>query len=103
MGKARRRFSKEFKAQVAIEALKEQKTLNQISTEYGVHQNQISLWKKELIDKASEIFDSEDREIDPELIEEMKAPLYKEIGKLKVENDFLKKKSIYAQLRKDLL
>ena len=43
MEKARRRFSKEFKAQVAIEALKEQKTLNQISVGYGVHQNQISL------------------------------------------------------------
>jgi transposase len=103
MGKARRRFSKEFKAQVAIEALKEQKTLNQISVEYGVHQNQISLWKKELIGKASEIFDSEHKKIDPELIEDVKAPLYKEIGKLKVENDFLKKKSIFVQMRKELL
>ena len=103
MGKARRRFSKEFKAQVAIEALKEQKTLNQISVGYGVHQNQISLWKKELIGKASEIFDSEHKEIDTELIEDVKAPLYKEIGKLKVENDFLKKKSIFVQMRKELL
>jgi transposase-like protein len=43
MGKTRRRFSKEFKAQVAIEALKEQKVLTQISIDYGVHPNQITL------------------------------------------------------------
>ena len=55
MGKTRRRFSKEFKAQVAIEALKEQKVLTQISIDYGVHPNQITLWEKELTEKASEI------------------------------------------------
>lgn len=102
MGKTRRRFSKEFKAQVAIEALKEQKTLGQISTEYGVHPNQISLWKKELTGKASEIFDAEHKEIDPVLVDEIKAPLYEEIGRLKIENDFLKKKSIYLQIRRSL-
>jgi len=60
MGKERRRFSKEFKAQVAIEALKEEKTLTQLSTEYGVHPNQISLWEKELMGKVFGIFDAGD-------------------------------------------
>ena len=102
MGKTRRRFSKEFKAQVAIEAIKEQKTLSQISAEYGVHPNQISQWKKELTGKASEVFDVEHKEIDPSLVEEIKAPLYEEIGKLKIENDFLKKKSIFLQIKRNL-
>lgn len=102
MGKTRRKFSKEFKAQVAIEALKEQKTLTQLSTEYGVHPNQISLWKKELMGKASEIFDMGHKEIDPSLIENIKAPLYEEIGRLKIENDFLKKKSVFVQIKRNL-
>lgn len=102
MGKERRRFSKEFKAQVAIEALKEQKTLVQLSIEYGVHPNQISLWKKELIEKVPGIFDAGDSKIDPLLVEDIKAPLYEEIGRLKIENDFLKKKSLFAQIRRNL-
>ena len=102
MEKTRRRFSKEFKAEVSIEALKEQKTLTQLSIEYGVHPNQISLWKKELMGKVSGIFDTGRNNIDPLLVEDIKAPLYEEIGRLKVENDFLKKKSVFAQIRRRL-
>ncbi len=102
MGKERRRFSKEFKAQVAIEALKEQKTLAQLSIEYGVHPNQISLWKKELMKNVPGIFDAGHSKIDPLVVEDIKAPLYEEIGRLKIENDFLKKKSLFAQIRRNL-
>jgi transposase-like protein len=102
MGKERRRYSKEFKAQVAIEALKEQKTLAQLSVEYSIHPNQISLWKNELVGKIPKIFDTGHGKIDPSVVEDIKAPLYEEIGRLKVENDFLKKKSIFAQIRRDL-
>ncbi len=103
MGKERRRYSKEFKAQVAIEALKEQKTLTELSMEYSIHPNQISLWKNELVGKVPRIFgDTGHRKIDPSVVEDIKAPLYEEIGRLKVENDFLKKKSIFAQIRRDL-
>ena len=102
MGKERRRYSKEFKAQVAIEALKEQKTLAQLSMEYSIHPNQISLWKNELVGKIPGIFDIGHGKIDPSVVEDIKAPLYEEIGRLKVENDFLKKKSIFAQMRRDL-
>ena len=91
MGKERRRYSKEFKAQVAIEALKEQKTLAQLSVEYSIHPNQISLWKNELVGKIPKIFDTGHGKIDPSVVEDIKAPLYEEIGRLKVENDFLKK------------
>ena len=100
MGKERRRISKEFKAQVAIEALKEEKTLGQLSTEYGVHSNQISLWEKELTGKASEIFDAKNKEIDLSFIEDIKAPLYEEIGRLKIGNNFLKKVNFLSIIKK---
>lgn len=97
MGKSRRRFSREFKARVALEALKEQKTMSQLSSEYGVHPNQISMWKKELIEKASQVFDTGGSAVDPSVEEGLKAPLYEEIGRLKVEVDWLKKKHLIFQ------
>lgn len=97
MGKSRRRFSREFKARVALEALKEQKTMSQLSSEYGVHPNQISMWKKELIEKASQVFDTGSNAVDPSVEEGLKAPLYEEIGRLKIEVDWLKKKHFIFQ------
>ena len=55
----RKRYSAEFKAKVAIEALLEQKTLAEISSEYQVHASQVTNWKKELQERASEIFEQE--------------------------------------------
>jgi transposase-like protein len=89
--KMRRRHTSEFKAKVALEALKEQKTMSQISQEYTLHANQISDWKKVITDRATELFDS--RAPAPEVdMEAITAPLYQQIGQLKVEMDFLKKK-----------
>ena len=89
--KMRRKHSSNFKAKVALEALKEQKTMSQISQEYTLHANQISDWKKVVTERASELFDSTapPAEVD---IESITAPLYQQIGQLKVEMDFLKKK-----------
>jgi len=91
MIKTRKRFKPEFKAKVALEALKELKTLNELSQEYQVHPNQISNWKKELLTRSNEIFGkTKDRE--KEKNSELIPKLYQEIGQLKMELDWLKKK-----------
>jgi putative transposase len=77
---------------VALEAIKGQKTLNEISSEYGVHSTQITEWKKRVLEELPGIFarnGSEHAKNEEALI----ATLYQEIGQLKVELDFLKKKS----------
>ena len=89
----RRSFSNEFKAKVALEAIREQMTLAELASKYDVHPNQISNWKKELLEGASEIFSGKnEREVPPQKVEELTDPLYKEIGQLKVERDWLEKK-----------
>ncbi len=91
MATERKRFKADFKAKVALEALKEIKTINQLAQEYSLHPNQISLWKKELLTRAEEIFGTiKDKE--KERTEELVPKLYQEIGQLKVELDWLKKK-----------
>ena len=81
-----------LKAKVALEALKGEKTIAQLSSQYGVHPNQIGKWKKDLLARLPEMFSGKwrkEHKTDEELVEE----LYKQIGQLKVENDWLKKKS----------
>ena len=93
MTKTRKRFKAEFKAKVALEALKELKTLNVLSKEFGVHPNQISLWKKELLTRSGELF-STVKDRDKIRQQELIPLLYQEIGQLKVELDWLKKKVV---------
>ncbi len=87
----RRRFTAEFKARVARDALKERKTLAEIAAEYEVHPNQISQWKKQLLDAIPEVF-SKRLESDRKTEEALKDRLYRQVGKLQVELDWLKKK-----------
>ncbi len=91
MGRRRRTFTEKFKAQVALEAVKGVKTLAALSAEYKVHPNQISMWKKQLVTKAPELFSSgKDQRGKSE--EELTAPLYEEIGRLKMDIRWLEKK-----------
>ena len=71
--------------------MKEVKTINQLSQEYGLHANQISLWKKELLYRASEIFGTV-KDKQKMRAEELVPRLYQEIGQLKVDLDWLKKR-----------
>ncbi len=87
----RRKFNAAFKAKVAREALKEQKTLLALSQEFQISPPQIAKWKAQVLDSLPEIFEngpkqSQDSDIDVE-------SLYSQIGKLKMQLDFLKKKT----------
>jgi len=93
--KKRRSHSAAFKARVARAALKEDKTAAQLASEFGVHSSQVTLWKKQAIEQMSSGFaagpDAVDREVQG--LTRNEAKLYEEIGRLKVEVDWLKKKT----------
>lgn len=92
MANAPKKYSSDFKVKVALEAIKGIKTINEISSEYGVHPTQITQWKRQVLDELPQIFThpgSRQAKQDEALI----ASLYQQIGQLKVELDFLKKKS----------
>lgn len=87
MKKSRRKFSSKFKSKVSIEALKEQSTMQELASKYEVHPNQISAWKRELLDNADSVFDNKSQ---PDRKDEDTTKLYNKIGKMQVEIDFLK-------------
>ncbi len=90
MKKQRRNHSAVFKAKVALEAAKEEKTLAELSQQYGVHVKQISVWKRQLLEQISEVFESSaDKQRDFEA--EVK-DLHAKIGELTMERDFLSDK-----------
>lgn len=88
----RKTFTTKFKAKVAIEALKGHRTVNQIAAEYDVHPSQVNGWKKQLLEGSDDIF-SKGKKQQAENAEEEKDKLYSQIGRLKVEVDWLKKKT----------
>lgn len=88
MKKTRRKFSASFKAKVAIEAIKEQSSVQEIAAKFELHPAQISSWKREFLDNASLAFGPKPEKGDATSDTE---PLYNKIGQLQVENDFLKK------------
>lgn len=91
MRKKRRAFTEKFKAEVALEAVRGMKTLAELATEYKIHPNQISKWKKHLVSNASDLYLKGTNE-NALSEEELTAPLYEEIGRLKMDVKWLKKK-----------
>jgi len=92
MKKERRTHSGAFKAQVALEALQERKTIAELAAQYELQPNQISLWKKQLMENSAKVFEPSAPVKNPGE-EKLTEELFKQIGQLKVENDWLKKKS----------
>ncbi len=90
--KNRKVHTPEFKSKVGLEALRGVKTLNEIAQEFGVHPTQVGLWKKAIQDNAKTIF-NDSRGPKPLAAHREPERLYSEIGKLKMELDWLKKKS----------
>ena len=87
----RRQHSAEFKAKVALEAVRGERTIHELAAEYGVHPVQITQWKKVLLEEVPTLFSSR-RGAKPKEEEALQAALYQQIGQLKVELDWLKKK-----------
>jgi transposase-like protein len=89
----RRQFSPEIKKKIAVEAIKEQRTINEIAHEHQVHPVQVRKWKKELLDGALSIFeDPRKREDGIKRQEQQESVLQQKVGQLVIENDWLKKK-----------
>jgi len=88
----RKRYSKDFKARVALEAIKGQKTANELACEYEVHVSQINTWKKQALAALPEVF-GQGQEREEAQHEAERDRLYQQIGKLQVEVDWLKKKT----------
>jgi len=92
MSVKRRNHSAEFKFRTALEAAKEQKTISQLASEFNLHPNQISNWKKHLLENGEIVFQSNDKH---ELPTTQESELYEQIGRLKMELEWLKKKSAH--------
>ena len=90
MKKERRKFSAAFKTKVALEAIKEKETLQQLASKFEVHANQITQWKREFLESAEDIFSKKKSE-EKVNEEQEKDALYNKIGRLQTEIDFLKK------------
>jgi len=91
-GMGRKQYEAAFKAKVALEAIRGEKTMAQLAGEFGVHPNQIGRWKTELLAKLLGLFSDRGKRADKDW-EETEAELYRQIGQLKVELDWLKNKS----------
>ena len=95
----RKHFSTSQKAQITLEILKEEKTVTQIASEYGVHPNVLYRWKKQALENLPRLFDDEnkaerDRQAEPE---RQVNELYNEIGRLTTQLNWLKKKAGFAE------
>ena len=92
MAEKRNRYGADFKFRVALDAAKGQQTLNELASEHGVHPNQISTWKRPLLDGGPGLFGLNGRHAQREQ-EAVQVALFEQIGRLKMELEWLKKKA----------
>jgi transposase-like protein len=92
MGRIRKRYDGAFKARIALLAIKGEQTTVEIASSYSVHPDQVTQWKKQVLEALPEVF-SERNKKQEQNREEVESELYRQIGQLKVEVDWLKKKS----------
>jgi putative transposase len=88
----RKSYDAKFRAKVALEAVKGERTMAELSSGFGVHPNQIRKWRKQLLECLPDLFTDRRKKRDKDQ-EELVSELYRQIGQLKVELDWLKKKS----------
>ena len=88
----KKNHTKDFKAKVAIEALRGEKTIQELGQIHGVHPNMIGQWKKQLVESASDVFHKKKDTHEKVQTEQKMQLLYSQIGMLQVEKEFLKKK-----------
>ena len=94
MAKKRNRLSAAVKAKVALAAVKEVKTVSELSSQFGVHSTQIHHWKRQLVERAEELFENgRGKEGKAQEQEQLVASLYEQIGRLKMDLEWLKKKA----------
>ena len=91
MSKKRKQYNAQFKFRVALEAIKEAKTISELASEYGVHPTMVRNWKKQLLGNGADVFQNKTKSSDQEGAAE--AELYEQIGRLKMELEWLKKKA----------
>jgi len=89
--KKRKRYSAQFKLQVALEDIKGLKTVNQLASEHELHPNQVSQWKRQLLEEGATIFDNGTAQQQQREMAQTEAELYEQIGRLKMEVEWLKK------------
>jgi transposase len=86
--KKRKNYTSGFKTKIVLEALQERETIQELGKKYDIHPNQISIWKSQFLNGASSVFERGTKHDDTE---KEKAELFKKVGQLQMENDFLKK------------
>lgn len=91
MSKKRTQWTKETKFRVALEAYKGDRSLSEIASDYGVHPNQVTDWKKQLLENGSDVF-ARGRDDEAQRVAAERDELYRKVGHQQVQLDFLKKK-----------
>ncbi len=100
MTNKRKQYNAQFKAKVALDALRGEKTISELASQYEVHPTMINNWKRQLLDKASSLFEKEQESRNTDSNQQHQIDeLYRQIGQLKVERDFLVNRSAQLGLK----